>query len=523
MSRNAGQAVLGTTGVLALLLLAYSQLHVALYVAIVSGGGVGLFLLCLRRTYREGMALRSLLCVVAMPVLAWLLPAVGLTGVHLLHLVMCLWVPVFAGSRERIAPVYLFSLLLLPGLDLAVSLGSLKLFDFGVQDGLAVGAAAAIWLRPLGARRRKASDGWVLALLLMLGISLSRETSATNFLRTSVNLVLDLGLPYYILSRGIADVPGQRAALRWFACGGVALSAILLFEASRSWPIYNDLYGLYNVPVELLVKARGGMLRAGGPFVEPTSIALVLAMCFAALSLLREDFRSRLRHLGLLALVFLGVSAPQSRGAWIGLALAVVAMAVYRGRWRALLLNAGTIGIFLGLLLVTAKMSPEFAEALGLSEGNASDTTTYRRDLFEKGKEVFRLSPLTGHSMPRLNVLMAELRQGEGIIDFVNTYLWIALIGGALGLTVFIGNFVDPLAALWRRRGGLRRTPGQAPAAFVFGCLVMLAEMLFFTSFGGRPAFLTFGLFGLAASILAERPRPYPRPRLAEIPTAATA
>lgn len=508
------QSVFGTAAILALLVLAYYELHAALYVALVSATGVMLFLFCLRRPYREEMAASSLLCVVAMPVLAWLLPKLSLTGVHLLHLTMCLWVPLFAGRRERTAPVWLFSMLLLPGLDMPVSLGSLKLFDFGVQDALAVGAAVAIRLRPPGGPRRVASDGWVLALLLLLGICLSRETSATNFLRTTVNLGLDLGLPYYILSRGIADVAGQRTALRWLACGGIALSMILLFETWRSWPIYNELYGLYNVPMILLVKARGGLLRAGGPFVEPTSIALVLAMCFAALSQLREDFRSRLKHVGLLAIAFLGVSAPQSRGAWIGLALAVVAMAAYRGRWWALLLNAGGIGLVLGFVFVTAKLSPGFAEMLGLSDGGASDTTTYRGELFEKGRQVFWLSPLVGHSMPSLNVLMAELRQGEGIIDFVNTYLWIALIGGAAGLAIFIGNFADPLVSLWRRRSALHHDAqeqgqgqGQGPAAFVFGCLVMLCEMLFFTSFGGRPAFLTFGLFGLGASIMALRPQ----------------
>lgn len=524
------QSVFGTAATLALLVLAYYELHAALYVALVSATGVMLFLFCLRRPYREEMAASSLLCVVAMPVLAWLLPKLSLTGVHLLHLAMCLWVPLFAGRRERIAPVWLFSLLLLPGLDMPVSLGALKLFDFGVQDALAVGAAAAIRLRSPGGPRRAASDGWVLALLLLLGICLSRETSATNFLRTTVNLVLDLGLPYYILSRGIADVAGQRTALRWLACGGIALSMILLFETWRSWPIYNELYGLYNVPMILLVKARGGLLRAGGPFVEPTSIALVLAMCFAALSQLREDFRSRLKHVGLLVIAFLGVSAPQSRGAWIGLALAVVAMAAYRGRWRALLANAGGIGLVLGFVFVTAKLSPGFAEMLGLSDGGASDTTTYRRELFEKGRQVFWLSPLVGHSMPSLNMLMAELRQGEGIIDFVNTYLWIALIGGVAGLAIFIGNFADPLVSLWRRRSALRHDAeqlgqGQAPAAFVFGCLVMLCEMLFFTSFGGRPAFLTFGLFGLGASILAARPqqRVYRWQRGESAPTAIAA
>nr|WP_314466468.1 O-antigen ligase family protein [uncultured Novosphingobium sp.] len=501
MNRHAVQSMMGTGGLFALLAVAYYSIHSALYVACASGAGVALFLICLRRVHREEMAMRSLFCVMALPMLAWSLPAV-----RLLHLAMCFWVPVMAGRRERIAPLYLFSMLLLPPLDAPVEIGGLKLFDFGVQDGLAIGAAVAIWLKfrkSESAPRRLTSDGWVAAFLLMLGLALSRETTATNFLRTTVNLVLDLGLPYYILSRGVTSTEGQRMALRWLACGGVALTAVLVLEIWRSWPIYNELYGQYNVPMMLLVKARGGLMRAGGPFVEPTSIALVLAMCFAALSLLREDFRSALRHSGLLAITFLGVSAPQSRGAWIGLALASVAMAIYRGRWRSLLACAGGIGLALGIVFVTAQLSPTFAEALGLSDGGANETTTYRRDLFEKGKEVFWQSPMFGHSMPRLNVLLADLRQGEGIIDFVNTYLWIALIAGSAGLAIFIGNFLDPLVSLWKRRRVLRRTPGEAPAAFVFGVLVMLSEMLFFTSFGGRPAFLTLGLFGLSATILA--------------------
>lgn len=499
VNREGVQAFAGTAVLLAVLGGAYYAIHAALYVACASGAGVVLFLVCLRRAQRKEMALRSLFCVVAMPLLAW-----SLSGVRLLHLAMCLWVPLVAGRPERIAPLYLFTLLLLPPLDTPVELGSLKLFDFGVQDGLALGAAVAIRLRPLGARRRIASDAWVALLLLMLGIALSRETSATNFLRTTVNLVLDLGLPYYILSRGIADVEGQRAALRWLACGGVALTAVLMLETWRSWPIYNELYGHYDVPMVLLVKARGGLLRAGGPFVEPTSMALVLALCLAALSVLRDDFRSRAQHTGLLAITFIGVSAPQSRGAWIGLGLAAMAMAIYRGRWRALLATGAGLGIAIGLVFLGATLSPGFAEALGLSDGGANETTTYRRDLFDRGKVAFWKSPLLGHSMPQLNILLEELRQGEGIIDFVNTYLWIALIAGSLGLMIFIGNFLDPLMALWKRRRGLHRTPGEAPAVFAFGVLVMLGEMLFFTSFGGRPAFLTLGLFGLGAAILGQ-------------------
>jgi F0F1-type ATP synthase assembly protein I len=39
-------------------------------------------------------------------------------------------------------------------------------------------------------------------------------------------------------------------------------------------------------------------------------------------------------------------------------------------------------------------------------------------------------------------------------------------------------------------------------ATFLFACLAMLLEMLFFTSFGTRPAVFVFVIFGFSAALL---------------------
>jgi len=479
--------------------LLFDNFRAPLYAAAASSVGVYLYASSLRNSLRTELLVTGSFIAVAMPILAWSTP-----NVWLLYLLMCIWVPLVAGRFERLVPIYLFSLLLLPSLDMTMAVGGLKLFEFGVLDALAVGTAVAVALSPKKSSAMPRSDAWVCATLLMLGAALSRDTSFSNFLRTFLNVALDLGLPYYLVSRGIRNLEDLRIAVRWFAGAGMALAPLLMLEAWKAWPIYNELYAELGVPLVLMVKARGGMLRAGGPLVEPTSIALVMALCLVALYLLREDFRSRLHHGLLLVAVFIGLSIPQSRGAWIGLFVALVTADLFRRRYALLFRKGVLVTTLAGTVFMLAQLSPSLSETVGLS-GGSSETSEYRRRLLTRGMEEFWQSPLIGFSLPQLNVRLADLVQGEGIIDFVNTYIWIALISGTVGLVAFIGTFLHFLSGVWRFARHSGDPAAVELAAFPFACSVMLLEMFFFTSFGNRPAFLTFALFGLSAALVAKR------------------
>ncbi|TCM20821.1 O-antigen ligase-like membrane protein [Novosphingobium sp. PhB165] len=489
-------------GLLAMLVLgagAFVVVRTGVYLACVSTLGVALFVLSLKGEYRREMLPRALIGTFMPPMLAWMLPEA-----HLIQLVMLFWVPLLAGSVSRIAGVYLFSVLLLPPLDLPVYVGSLKLFDFGILDALVLGSAVAIACRPVLHARRFASDKWVIAVILLLSVAVSRQTSMTNVLRMLVNAVFDLGLPYFVLSRGINGVDQLRAAMRWFACGGVALASLMTFEAFRAWPMYNELYARDMVPTIILVKERAGILRAAGPFMESTSAALVLALCLMALWILRSDFRSRLHHYLLVGLVFLGMSVPQSRGAWIGFFLGLLVLDVYRRDYKRLILKAALFAGGIVLVFAAAHVSSGIAASLGMGAG-PDDTVAYRRMLLQRGIEEIMRRPFTGYSTPQLAYILADMRQGEGIIDFVNSYLWVTLVSGVAGLSIFVGAFLSPLIGLWKRRRDLA-APDIDPlasqaCAFAFTCLVMLMVMFAFTSFGSRPAFLTFAFFGFALAV----------------------
>lgn len=504
MTRSTSSAfplvVLGVLGTAAVLFVTAKP---AFYGAGASTAAVLCFVRCLQGPLRRDMAMRAVLITFFMPAVAWLLP-----NVWMLYFVMLMWVPVFASRPDQIAGVYLHSLLLLPNLDQSVDLAGIKLFDIGVHDMLALGAVVAIVMASgrtgagAGPRIGRGDDWRVGLVLLVMIFASSRETSFTHVLRTTLNIGFDYGMPYYILSRGLRDVGSMRSAMRWFACSGIALSGILVFEMWQNWPIYNELYWHYDVPKLLAVKVRGVFMRPGGPFNEPTSIALVMALCLLALWLIRDDFRTRMQHRLLCLALFLGVSAPQSRNAWVALALAVLLADMFLGRWSALVRKVAPTAAALTMILAVASIYPSFSDSLGLS-GQASETADYRRALFDRGIEELADSPVIGFSRTALEIRLDDMRQGEGIIDYVNTYLWFALVAGVIGLAVFVWNLLVPLAYLWRlRRAGIVSVTA-VPAAFVFGSLAALSATLFFTFFATRMAYLTIGFMGFAAAIRA--------------------
>jgi hypothetical protein len=489
----------------------YQLVKPSFFVGTVSAVAICLFLFCLKKDVRKPIERQMLVIAVTMPVLAWSAPTLPL-----LFLFMCFWVPLAAGRFSLFVPVYLFSLLLLPGLDDTLFIGSLKLVEFSVHDALALGTAVAIFANPAKAKSRLDWDIVVLAVVVMISLAVARETALSHHFRALVETSLDLALPYYILSRGLRSSEDMRSSMLWLAAGGIVVASILVFEVWKAWPVYNELYRAFELPTQLLVKVRAGLIRAGGPFVEPTSVAMVLAMCTLALYLSREFFRNRRSHLLLMAVIVAGLIAPQSRGAWIGVGIAIVTADLLRGHYIPLARKLFVVGGAISCLFLAAQFSSYLSETLGLS-GGSSATSDYRRLLLQRGLEEFANHPIIGHSMKELLPRIPDLVQGEGIIDFVNAYIWVMLIAGIVGLVVFVAPFVYFLINIIRfgRFRGVKKKDVEA-GVFVFAILLMFMEMLFFTSFGmTRPAFYQFALFGFAAAFL----RLQSRPKLVVVPT----
>jgi O-antigen ligase len=72
----------------------------------------------------------------------------------------------------------------------------------------------------------------------------------------------------------------------------------------------------------------------------------------------------------------------------------------------------------------------------------SSNTISYRQRLFDNAWIVIQKNPLFGSTTYLQTPEMESMRQGEGIIDIVNTYLALGLNYGLVGVTLFLLIFL---------------------------------------------------------------------------------
>jgi O-antigen ligase len=248
---------------------------------------------------------------------------------------------------------------------------------------------------------------------------------------------------------------------------GVIFACVVLFESRSSWPLYSPIHAHFDFAVRVVVKWRGGLIRAYGPMGEATQMGCVLVISFAAALAARRSFISNTAYIAVVSIIALGSLAPQSRGGMIGLAYA-----------------GATLFGSMGSQISTS-----------LTEAASGD---YRSNLLRRGMEEFWKSPIFGDNYNNVTARMQDMVQGEGFVDFVNTYLYFALFAGAIGLVLFCASFILPITRLFQIR---RQLPPESDAREVAGfCLALLmsaAVMLAFTAYMQRPSIY----FLIAASL----------------------
>jgi O-antigen ligase len=130
------------------------------------------------------------------------------------------------------------------------------------------------------------------------------------------------------------------------------------------------------------------------------------------------------------------------------------------------------------------------------------DTVAYRQQLFDVSMTMIRQNPVFGD--PFVYLRMEELRQGQGIIDLVNGYLYTALFNGLVGLSLICGVFAF---ALWRASAALLRVRNLDAEAGALGAalVAVFAASLFYVAAAGyeKATYIFTGiLISYAAAVL---------------------
>jgi hypothetical protein len=264
------------------------------------------------------------------------------------------------------------------------------------------------------------------------------EDSTTNMMRRGFLFSLDTLVVYYVASRSITTRQGILDALAAFCVSASVMAAIALFEYGRHWLLYADLATMWTGNAETgFYLLRGDALRAQVSAGHPLALGYLLAIAFGFWLVLKDNVSSKKWRVIVGTLFWGGLFAAYSRGPWIG-ALAIYLIYTVFGPQKIgrILKSIAIIGVCFGALLATP-IGNRIISVLPFVGGTVdSGSVTYRESLTSRAVEIVEQKPWFGDQLAYQK--MEDLRQGQGIIDLVNTYAEIGLFYGLVGLTFFI-------------------------------------------------------------------------------------
>jgi O-antigen ligase len=310
------------------------------------------------------------------------------------------------------------------------------------------------------------------------------HNSATNVVRTMFLFMVDVFALYYAISRTCSKRRKIEDAQAAFCVAAAIMAVIAAFEHFKGWLLYTQLAQRWNpADANYLMSwlVRGdSWLRAQASAGHALSLGFLLAIAFGFWLNLQTRVSRRSTRWAVGAIYWLGMISTFSRGPWIGAVLIYLAYSAIKPRAVSRLFRGALLaGALLGLISLTP-MGEKLLDSLPFTHGHTDETFSYRQRLLDRSLELIQAQPLFGDQLAVQK--MEDLRQGQGIIDIVNSYVGVALFSGLVGLTMFLGFVLTAAAGAFR---AARRVSAAKPerallglniVAVLFGIMFMIAD-----------------------------------------------
>lgn len=298
------------------------------------------------------------------------------------------------------------------------------------------------------------TDKYVASYLVLLSLLSFRNPTLTSGLREMSMHFLGVFLPYYAISRSLKKREDFEIMFYAIAFSGMIVASVGIMEAVKRWPMFLQLIDIMNLPEAPISPflLRGGLLRIGSTFASGTPVGYFLTAVIAILFFLKKFSKLNKQLLYLIAgMSIFSIFFTASRGAWLGFLVMAVVTAIYqKGKKMKVilffLLTAYIIFPFLKWTPVGHAITYKFEQVVPNStEHSEYVTIDYRTRLIQAALTTMALNPWFG-SKDYLDVEeMQAMKQGEGIVDVVNTYLGVGLAYGWVGVALFAMIFVSTI------------------------------------------------------------------------------
>jgi O-Antigen ligase len=339
--------------------------------------------------------------------------------------------------------------------------------------------------------------------------------SPSNVLRRAFLFFLDTYLLYFTVSRTCQSRRKMVDAAATFCLSCAVMAPIAMFENMRHWLLYVEIESVWGIPLNSFTwLSRGSELRAQASAGHPLALGYLLAVGFGFWLYFKTHVQSGMRRIGVTPLLWGGLIAAYSRGPWLGAVIEYFTFFAAGPRAISRLAKGALLTCAVALLIIVSPIGDRILSVLPIMGNTADANIIYRQRLAERGWEIVLAHPFFGDQFPYAE--MEDLRQGEGIIDIVNTYLGVALNYGLIGLFCFLSFILLGLTTVYARTRVLAQSDpdlalfGTSLIACIVGTLVMIDTM----SFGLACEKMFYVLAGLATAYARLTRSPQYRPEV---------
>ena len=287
-------------------------------------------------------------------------------------------------------------------------------------------------------------DYFLLSFLLLQVVLQFPYESVTAAMRRAFLLNLDIFVLFYAFSR-VSDRSKLSEIGSTFTLACAVIAPIGIFEWVKGWHLYTGLSLMWGDPNVFAYIARGGGLRAQASVGHSIGLGYVLAVALGLF--LYVGSRSERKWLNWVAFgtFMFALYTTGSRACWIMAMLAALLFVVTRPAAARRLASAAGVGALIFAAMYFTPLKERVIDRLPIIGNTDQDTVDYRQQLFDTSVPLIWRNPFFGD--PFVTRHMEALRQGQGIIDIVNGYIFSALFYGLVGLSLQMGGL---LLALWR-------------------------------------------------------------------------
>ena len=349
-------------------------------------------------------------------------------------------------------------------------------------------------------------SGWLptdVLIVLFVVLQIVLVMPSISITATSKRMILiatDILLPYYVLSRACHTRESFQDMLAAFFMAAVVLVPLAVFETSKGWLLYFGFADHWDTASYMNYLSRGSNLRAQVNAGHSIVLGFTFAIAVGFWIALQTRVTSVIWRWGAPLALLVGLLVTFARGPWLGtVAIWVIYLRLGPDAGQRTVKALGLL-VIVGLALAVSPWSATVIDNVPFIGSVGNETVDYRQKLAQTSWMLVLQNPIFGS----LNFLsyMEDLRQGEGIIDLVNTYATIALGYGLVGLGLYLTFFslivIQCLKSMRRvsTSDADFALTGSALIATLIGALAMLTTVAMYMSIGS----VTWALAGMGVS-----------------------